>query len=117
MPVIDMRITNRKPYADGREFGEAGPYEQVDGLVTFAVDPANAANSAIVDLDLAPRDADGRVRFRSDFSIVQPAQQGSSSGRLLVELPNRGRKLFGTLNHAPALEGPSPGGDPGDGFL
>src|SRR5581483_11238367 len=38
--------------------------------------------------------------------------------RLLVELPNRGRKLYGNFNRAARLEGPAaPADDPGDGFL
>ena len=117
MPVAKLDVTSRKPYGRGESFGESGAYEQIDGQVVFAVDPEHDANSEIVDLKLAPRDADGRVRFRSDFSLVKPVDESRGNGRLLVELTNRGRKLFGALNHAPALEGPSPGGDPGDGFL
>jgi alpha/beta hydrolase family protein len=118
MPVIDLKISDRKSYAGGRTFGDAGAYDQIEGVMTFAVDPSHAANEGIIDLDLAPRDRDGCVRFRSDFFLVLPADKQRSNGRLLVELPNRGRKLFGTLNHAVALEGASAaGGDPGDGFL
>ena len=58
------------------------------------------------------------MRFRSDFSIVQPVDSApSATAALLVDVANRGRKLFGPLNHATALEGPAPGADPGDGFL
>ena len=66
MPVIDVEVTGREPYADGLPFGDTGVYERIDGVLTFAVDPENEANRPIVDLDLAPRDAEGRVRFRSD---------------------------------------------------
>src|SRR5580765_5012795 len=114
MPVVDLKITTRKPYAGGRTFGDAGAYNQIEGVLTFAVDPAHTANEGIIDLELAPRDRDGRVRFRSDFSLFVPSVPDRSNGRLLVELPNRGRKLFGTLNHAAALEGAAAaGGDPG----
>src|SRR6266545_4318088 len=117
MPVIDFKVTGRKPYADGQAFGEAGAYEQKDALVTFAVDPDAEANESIVDLQLAPRDAEGRVRFRADFSLLQPSDPSRGSGRTLVGLVNRGRKLFGSLNRAPALQGVTLGDDPGDGFL
>ncbi|MPZ48360.1 MAG: hypothetical protein GEU75_03450 [Dehalococcoidia bacterium] len=116
MPVIDFQITGRKPLASGQEFGAAGAYEQIDGSVTFAVDPRHKANETIVDLDLAPHDTEGRVRFRSDFSLLVPKQQERGNGRVMVELVNRGRRLAGRLNRAPA-DAPLYEVHPGDGFL
>lgn len=55
------------------------PYEWVVGVATFAVDPADPANARIVDLPLAPRDEDGRVRFESDVRRLRPT--GSGNGR------------------------------------
>jgi hypothetical protein len=69
-------------------------------------------NQPIVDLHLAPRDADGRVRFRADFSLVQPQKADKARRRLIVELPNRGNKLTGRFNRATG-----PGNTVGDGFL
>ena len=86
MPVIDISIERRVPYAGGQAFGEAGPYEALRGSATFAVDPANPANEKIVDLDLAPRDRDGRVRFRSDFALYLPADPSEGNGRFLLDL-------------------------------
>ena len=56
MPVVDLRIDSRAPFADGQEFGEIGAYERIDGEVTFAVDPGNdiflcGAFSGTVDFD------------------------------------------------------------------
>ena len=117
MPVIDFRVTGREPYAGGASFGDAGPYEQIDGLATFAVDPDNPANELIVDLDKAPRDADGRVRFVADFSIVLASEPASGTARVLVELPNRGRRrVVNIVNRGPA-EPNTRTPDPGDGFL
>jgi hypothetical protein len=117
MPVIDTVITTRKPYAGGLSFGDAGAYEQIDGTLTFAVDPHHAANDVVVDLDLAPRDRQGRVRFRADFSVLRPLEPARFSGRALVSLVNRGRRLFGAFNRAPVAATGIPGNDPGDGFL
>ena len=40
MPVIDFQVTDRRPYADGHAFeGGVGPYEVIEGVVSFAVDP------------------------------------------------------------------------------
>ncbi|MCH7739363.1 MAG: hypothetical protein IIC93_04360 [Chloroflexi bacterium] len=117
MPVIDFRVTGREPYAGGASFGDAGSYEQIDGVVAFAVDPGNDANRLIVDLDKAPRDSAGRVRFEADFSIVVPAGPVSGSGKVLVELPNRGRRrVVNIVNRGPA-EPDTRTPDPGDGFL
>ncbi len=39
MSVIKFEIEDRVPYAEGKTFGEVGVYEQINGKVTFAVDP------------------------------------------------------------------------------
>ena len=51
MAVIGIDVRSREPYEFGVAFGDAGAYEQIDGVVRFAVDPAHAANEVIVDLD------------------------------------------------------------------
>ena len=118
MPVVQVEITRKGLYADGQSFGEAGVYERTDGVLTFAVDPENSANRLIVDLNLAPRDAEGRVRFRSDFSLLAPQNPGSGSGRLLVDVVNRGRKkAVDTFNRAPSNPEGTWENPPGDGFL
>ena len=59
MPLSQLRITSRTPFAGGRAFGDVGPYERLDGTLELAVDPAHPANAGIVDLDLAPGTAAG----------------------------------------------------------
>ena len=39
MAVVRLEIETRKPLADGREFGDVGGYQQLDGTAHFAVDP------------------------------------------------------------------------------
>ena len=56
MSVISLDIQSRQSLAEGAEFGDTGGYEQLDGEAHFAVDPHDAANEAITDLDLAPMD-------------------------------------------------------------
>ncbi len=117
MAVTQVEIRSRTPYEDGVAFGEVGPYERIDGIVHFAVDPANAANHQIVDLDRAERAADGRVPFESDFTCLVPIQPERASRRLLLHIPNRGR--IGSL---PFSGLPYPAEitreiAPGDGFL
>lgn len=87
-------------------------------MLTIAVDPANEVNRTIVDLELAPRDAQGRVCFRSDFVLLIPQTPANGNRRLVVDVVNRGRKrIVGTFNRAtPTLEA-SPDIPSGDGFL
>ena len=106
MSVIEVEIHGREPYAGGQEFDSSGAYERSDGVLTFAVDPEHAVNRDIVDLELAPRDDKGRVRFRSDFTLLTPRDPAKGNGRLIVDVVNRGRKravaLFNRVPAAPA---------------
>jgi hypothetical protein len=118
MSVTRLEIQSRAPYQDGASFGEAGAYERLDGVIHFAVDPADPANQAIVDLDKAERGTDGRVHFAADFCLLQPADPSRGSGRLLYNVVNRGRRgTTGSFNRAPAVLVPTAEIDLGDGFL
>jgi hypothetical protein len=90
MSVINLDIRSRQPYADGAIFGDVGAYERLDGVIRFAVNPADPANAGIVDLDKAPRDAEGRVQFEADFCLLQPVDPARGSRRLLFDVLNRG---------------------------
>src|SRR5215471_21215571 len=92
MPAVQLDIQRRAPYEGGRPFGSAGPYELVEGVARFAVDPDAPANAGITDLRLADRDAGGRVRFEADWCVLRPADPALRSGRLLFSVANRGRR-------------------------
>src|SRR6266705_3441829 len=64
--VVDFKILKREPFAGGKAFGDVGAYDQITAVARFAIDPKDARNRVIVDLDLAPRNADGKVEFASD---------------------------------------------------
>jgi Alpha/beta hydrolase domain len=120
MPVSVTRveIRSRRPFAEGRAFGEVGAYERLDGTIHFAVDPTLAANRAIVDLERAARDAGGRVTFSADLCLLRPADPSRGNDRLLFDVLNRGRKVaVRSLNRAPVDPVPTEAIDPGDGFL
>lgn len=117
MAVLRFEVTSRAPYADGRTFGDVGAYEQIDGTLHFALDPALVCNQSIVDLDLAPCDSQGRVRFEADFSMVQPVVPAARRA-VIVELPNRGRRrVVPLLNMAPLAAPDTPAAPAGDGLL
>src|ERR1035438_9259248 len=70
--VTRIDVATRTDVLNERPFGLAGPYEKIVGKAWFSLDPAKAANKAIVDLDKAPRDARGRVVFSADVYILAP---------------------------------------------
>ena len=101
MPVIGFEIRRREAYEGGRVFG-AGAYERIDGVLRYAVDPAHEANSGIVDLQHAPRNAQGRVEFEGDITLLQPVDAARANGRLLGDVVNRGNHTFTRYQFAPA---------------
>ena len=118
MAVAALEIKTRQPLADGRVFGSVGRYTQLDGTIHFAVDPAHPLNHCITDIDLAPRDSDGFVRFSADIRILMPDDPRRGNHRLLFDVPNRGNRLaLATFNRVPRPINPSAPTDPGDGFL
>ncbi|PYM25232.1 MAG: hypothetical protein DMD78_06935 [Candidatus Rokuibacteriota bacterium] len=123
MPVTHFDIALRRPLAGGRPFGEVGPYEELKGRLRFAVDPAHPANVRITDVGLAPRNRDGRVEFAADVSLLRPVDPARGSGRVIVDVVNRGNTVtVPNFNHATrpvfgAGADPNPPIDVGDGFL
>jgi hypothetical protein len=123
MPVTKLEITLRRALAGGAGFGETGAYEELKGRLHFAIDPAHAANTRITDVDLAPRDPGGRVTFASDVSILAPVDPARASGRVMLDVVNRGNTVtVPNFNHATrpvfrAGSDPNPPVDGGDGFL
>ena len=86
MAVTSIDINERGPYAGGMTFGDIGAYEQLDGTVHFAVDPASPANSLITDLELAPRNQAGLVEFSADFRILKPVDLQKGSHKLFFDV-------------------------------
>ncbi len=88
--VRRIEITARELVAGGQVFGAAGTYENVKGLVHGEVDPADARNRVIQDLDLAPRNARGKVEYVATFSLMKPVTAARASGVLMYSVVNRG---------------------------
>ena len=117
--VEQVEILSRQPFAAGTEFGRAGAYEKLRGRAWFALDPDAAANAAIADLKLAPRNNRGLVIFSSDFLVLRPVDATRGNGLLLYEVNNRGNiAMLGQLNEAPSSRNdPTTAADAGNGFL
>src|ERR671919_2986668 len=123
MPVTHFDIALRRPLADGRAFGDVGPYEELKGRLRFAVEPAHPANARITDIDLAPRNRAGRVELAADVSILLPVDRARGNGRVILDVVNRGNTVtVPNFNHATRpVFGPDSDANPaiavGDGFL
>ena len=117
MAIVTLEIKTRQPLADGREFGDVGPYQQLDGTAQFAVDPAHRLNRPVTDIDLAERGRDGLVHFTADVRILAPVDPARGNHRLLFDVPNRGNRLaLGTFNGVPRPINPAAPTDDGNGF-
>jgi len=116
--VERVEIASRELFAGGQSFGDTGPYEKIRGTLFYAIDPADPVNRAIVDLDLAPRGADGRVRFQGDFLLLKPVDPTRGNRRLLYDVNNRGNLyMLRHINGGSRTNDPSSRADAGNGFL
>lgn len=115
---IELDVAESFVFAGGREFGAAGAYARIKGKARFAVDPAAPAQAGIVDLDKAPRDPDGMVRFAADFSLLLPAAPARGNGRVFFDFGNRGNiRCLQFFNDAPGSNDPRTPAHAGNGFL
>jgi len=118
MAVTALEIARRSPVLDGRPWGAAGAYEKLAGSLHLTLDPASPANAAITDLALAPRNARGLVEAAADFYLLRPVDPARGNRRLLLDVPNRGRKVaLGMFNSTPRVPDPTTPEDFGNGFL
>ena len=115
MGLIDLKVLTHQPISGGRRFGKFGPYEAITAEVKYAVDPSLAANQQIVDLDKAPLNQAGNVEFNGNLTLIQPSQAAPTC--LLIDVPNRGRRITGMFNRVNPAEALNDPFTAGDGFL
>jgi hypothetical protein len=96
--VVAVHVTSREVVPPDPLIGQAVPYEVLKGTIDLEVDPDNPANQLIVDLQLAPRNASGKVEFSTEFQLHKPVDASRGSRRLLYFVNNRGNKLGGVFN-------------------
>ncbi|MBM3340818.1 MAG: hypothetical protein FJY56_01700 [Betaproteobacteria bacterium] len=92
--VIDERVS--PAFCKGTAcatYGDAGHYEQLSGRAYGELDPNDALNKGIQDIELA-KDADGKVRYVATFVITKPVDMGKASGLMWHDVPNRGRPVI-----------------------
>ncbi len=113
--VSRVEITSRRDVAGGRSFGSTGIYERLTGKIYFVIDPANARNQVIADLDKASKNTAGKIELSADLVILKPHDPTKGNGIAIFDIVNRGAGVV-----LPQFDGP-PGKnldtEAGDGFL
>ncbi|MBN8968777.1 MAG: hypothetical protein J0G95_09985 [Rhizobiales bacterium] len=112
-------VRTESPAFEGRVFGSVGTYDRILARATIAVAPGDAHNSIIVDLDKAPRNAQGLVEAATEVEILRPTNAANGNRRLFYEVLNRGGKLSFALftDNNPVVNELVKAGDAGNGFL
>jgi len=111
--VVQARLTRfvvttlESPTFGGYSWPGVGQYEKLAGKAFAEVDPFDPKNAGIVDIQLAPRNANDNVEFSFDFYILKPIHLRRGAHKVMYEPPNRGNKTWGTLGRFPG------GNDPG----
>ena len=107
------------PAFEGRTFGAVGTYDRIVARATIAVAPDDIHNRIIVDLDHAPRNAQGQVEAVTDVEILRPTAAANGNRTLFYEALNRGSKLgLALFNDIPAVTNDLvKAADAGNGFL
>src|SRR5436190_17859432 len=117
--VVKFEVARvESPAFEGRSFGTVGTYDRIIGRATIAISPSDPHNSVIVDIDRAPRNAQGMVEATTDVEILRPSVAANGNRALIYDVVNRGSKrLFGYFNDAPGSNDLDKAGDAGTGFL
>ena len=116
--IIRIEITGREsPALEGRTFGDVGAYEKLRGKAYGEVDPADPRNALIADIQLAPRNANGKVSYSMDIFILKPIDPSKGNRRLFVDVNNRGTMRWDLMNSGGNVNNPTKAADAGTGFL
>jgi hypothetical protein len=116
--VTRIDVIQRSDVLDGSPIGATGPYERIVAKAYFAADPKLGPNRIIADIDLAPRNAEGKVEYSADLYILKPRDTAKGNGTVLLEISNRGGKgMLNMFDLASGSRDPRTPADFGDNFL
>ena len=97
--IKKIQITAKQsPAFGGYSWPGVGQYEKIAGKAFGELDPKDPRNQVLVDLQLAPRNASGKVEYSFDFYLLKPIDLSKGNHKMLYEPPNRGRKTIVALN-------------------
>jgi hypothetical protein len=120
--IIDR---TESPAFGGVSFGQVGCYEKLVGRACGELGPKSSLNAVITDIELAPRNARGRVEYATDFYILKPMDGTRGNQVLLFDVTNRGNKItylplnfpFKAPPQFPPINNPRDPEDAGTGYL
>ena len=110
--VTKIQIASKEAAFGGYVFKGVGAYEKIVGKAFGELDPKDPKNSVIVDIQLAPKNANGKVEYAFDFYILKPIDPSKGNHKVMYEPPNRGRKTHGALNRGAGSNDPGSVTDP-----
>lgn len=91
--IVRFEVGDIIPAHGGQDFGEVGPYEVVRGTAYGELDPSLQGNAVIADIELAPKNAEGKVEYSTEVEILRPVEPENGNRRMFFEVLNRGNKL------------------------
>src|SRR6202047_1388828 len=100
------------PTFGGYSWPGVGQYEKIVGKAFGELDPKDPKNAIIVDLQLAPKNANGKVEYSFDFYLLKPIDLSKGNHKMVYEPPNRGRKTITALNRGVGTNDPGSKKDP-----
>src|SRR5215510_5563348 len=117
--VVKLEVVRvESPALEGRSFGSVGTYDRIIARTTIAVSPSDPRNAVIVDIERAPRNAQGLVEATADVEILRPTLAQNGNRRLFYDVLNRGSKpALGNFNDFRGGNELVKAADAGTGFL
>ena len=114
--IIDP-ARSQSPTFDGVYFRAVGQYEKLRGTAYGELDPLDARNALITDIDNAPRNPSNKVEYSMDIFLLKPIHLGSGNHRILLDFNNRGEMRLGRLNEVELTNNPTTAAHAGTGFI
>jgi hypothetical protein len=116
--VVKFEVVSiESPAFEGRVFATAGTYDRVIARATVAVSPGDKHNTVIVDIEGAPRNAEGLVEAVAEVEILRPTVAANGNRRLFYDVVNRGmQRALGMFNDT-TVGNPVKAAEAGNGFL
>jgi hypothetical protein len=90
--MLDARVTSItiQSTTSVNNTGPVGPYEMLRGQAVGEIDPLDRRNAIITDIQFAPRNANGKVEYTTQFALLKPVDMSKSQGIMVESIPNRG---------------------------
>src|SRR5690349_8550054 len=79
-------VSKESPTYAGQSFGTTGQYEKIIGTASGEIDPSDRRNAVIQDIQLAPRNANGKVTYTATFTLIKPIDMAKGNGTLFYNV-------------------------------